>query len=96
MLYVWVNGCDPGRVIGCLALALYPTRDLLSSALLFFFWHVLCVIVPFFVLIFLFLFCFVFILSLVGAFSVDVPLIFFLSSRPRSTGLATTYITAYG
>ena len=33
---------------------------------------------------------------LVGAFSVDVPLIFFLSSRPRSTGLATTYITAYG
>ena len=26
---------------------------------------------------------------------VDVPLIFFLSSRPR-TGLATTYITGYG
>ena len=41
------------------------------------------------------LFCFVFMLSLELCTTVDVPLIFFLSSRAR-TGLATTYITGYG
>ena len=58
-----------------------------------FFWHVLCVTVPFF-LSFLSCFCFVFMLSLELCF-VDVPQMFFLPSRPR-TRLATTYITGYG
>ena len=68
-----------------------------------FFWHVVHVIIPlffsgmWFVLLFLSscCFCFVFVFVFVSMPSlelVDVPLIFLLSSRPR-TGLATTYIT---
>ena len=57
----------------------YPKLSLSSALLLFFFLHVLCVTVPFFFF---------------SCSRWDVPLIFFLSSRPR-TGLATTYITGY-
>ena len=74
----------------------YSKRSPSSALLLYFFLHVLCVIVPFFFVVFcfvLFLFCFH---ALVGALyywrcSSDI----FLPSRPR-TGLATTYITGYG
>ena len=87
MLCVWVHGCDPGRVSDCSRLALYQLS--LSSALSF---SGICFVLIVF-LSFLFLFCFVSMLSL--ELCVDVPLIFFLSGRPR-TGWATTFITRYG
>ena len=68
------------------------TKLSLSSALLlsFFLACALC-FCSFLFVVFVLFSC-----SRFGAWSfVDVPLIFFLSSRPR-TGLATTYITGYG
>ena len=70
------------------------TKLSLSSALLLYIFlaFALC-IVPFFLSC---LSCLCFVLFSCSRWSfVDVPLIFFLSSRPR-TGLATTYITEYG
>ena len=87
MLCVWVHGCDPGRVSDDPRLALYETL-FIECMFSIFFWHVLCVIVPFF-LSFLSCFCFVSMLSLeLCRCSSDL----FRSSRPR-TGLTTTYIT---
>ena len=64
MLYVWVHGCDPGRVSDGLRLALYQTLSIECPSSIFF-WHVYLVIVPFF---FLFLFCSLLcFLALVGA-----------------------------
>ena len=64
MPYVWVHGCDPGRVSDGSRLALYQNLSI-ERPFCIFFWHVLCVIVPFF-LSFLFLFCFC-LHALVGA-----------------------------
>ena len=47
MICVWVYGCDPGRVSDGSRLALYQTLSIERSCTIFF-WHVLCVIVPFF------------------------------------------------
>ena len=71
----------------------YTKLSLSSALLLFFFSHVLCLIVPFFLSP---LSCFCFVLFSCSRWSFeDVPLIFFLSSRP-CTGLATTFIPGYG
>ena len=89
MLSVWVHGCDPGRLSDGLRLALYQTLSIECPSSIFFFSGI-C-----FVLLFL-SFC-RFCLALFSCFRwsfVDVPLIYFLSNRPR-TGLATTYITGY-
>ena len=72
MLYVWVHGCDPGRVSDGSRLALYQTLSIECPSSIFF-WHLYFVIVHFF-LSFLFCFCCVFVV-LVRAF-VDAPLIF--------------------
>ena len=45
MLYVWVHGCDPGRVSDGSRLALYETLSIECPSI--FFWHVYFVIVPF-------------------------------------------------
>ena len=56
MLCAWVHGCDPGRVSDGSRLELNQNlstdTECPSST---FFWHVICVIVPFFLS---FLFCF--------------------------------------
>ena len=91
MLYVWVNGCDPGRISDGSRLASCQTFSIdCPSSIIF--WHVYFVIVPFF-LSFLFYFMFVFLflsLKLCRCSSHR-----FLSSRSR-TGLAITYITEDG
>ena len=46
MLYVWVHGCDPGRVSDGSRLALYQTLSIECPSSIFF-WHVYFVIVPF-------------------------------------------------
>ena len=46
MLCVWVHGCDPGRVSDGPRLA--PHQILSIECPSVFLWHVLCVIVPFF------------------------------------------------
>ena len=85
MLCVWVYGCDPGRLSDGSRLALYQTLSIECTSI--FFWHELCVIVPF---------IFIFFLFSCSCWSFeDVRVIFFLSGRPH-TGLATTYITGYG
>ena len=61
MLCVWVHGCDPGRESDGSRLALYQTLSIECPTPIFF-WHVLCVIVPFFLS---FLSFFVFVLMLV-------------------------------
>ena len=48
MLCVWVHDCDPGRLSDGSRLALYQTLSIECPSPIFFFWHVLCVIVPFF------------------------------------------------
>ena len=73
MLCVWVHGCDPGRVSDDSQLALYQTLSIECPSPIFF-WHVPCVIVPFF-LSFLSYFCFVLFSCSRWSF-VDVPLIF--------------------
>ena len=59
MLCVWVLVCDPGKVSDASRLALYQTL-LIECPSSIFFWHMLCVIVPFFLSI-LSCFCFVFV-----------------------------------
>ena len=84
-----------GEVIGWLAAGIIPNSLYRVPFSYLFFWHVLCVIVPLFLS---FLSCFCFVLFSCSRWSfvlIDVPLIFVLSSRPR-TGIATTYITGYG
>ena len=73
MLCVWVYGCDPGRVSNGSRLALYQTLSVECPSPIFF-WHVFCVIVPFF-LSFLSCFCFA-LFSCSRSSFVDVPLIF--------------------
>ena len=70
MLCVWVHGCDPGRLSGGSRLTLYQTLSIECHSPIFF-WHVLCVIVPFFLL---FLPCFV-LFSCSRRSFVDFPLI---------------------
>ena len=55
MLCVWVHGCDPGRVSDGSRLVLCHTLSIECPSPIFF-WHVLCVIVPFFLS---FLSCFI-------------------------------------
>ena len=98
MLCVWVHGCDPGRVLDDSRLALYQTLSIECPSYIFF-WHTLCVIVPF-VLSFLFCLFFVFVFVFVFVFMLSLELCrcssdLLLSNTPR-TGLATTYITGYG
>ena len=60
MLCVWVHGCDLERVSDGSRLALYQTLSIEYPSSIFF-WHVLCVIFPFFLsffVLFLFRFCF--------------------------------------
>ena len=72
-------------------LVVYQTLSIECLSYIFF-WHVLCVLVPFFWSFFLLFFVFVFMLSLqLCRSSSDI----FVSSRPR-TGLATAYITWHG
>ena len=73
MLCVWVHNCGPGRVSDGSRLALYHTLSIECPSPIFF-WHVLCVIVPFF-LSCLSCFCFVLFSSSRWSF-VDVPLLF--------------------
>ena len=63
MLRVWVHGCDPGRVSDDSRLVLYQTISI-ECPFPIFFWHVLRVIVPFFLSCFVFFFVFFFMLSL--------------------------------
>ena len=58
MLFVWLRGCDPGRVSDGSRLALYQTLSIEFPSLFFYLFMAcaLCVIVPFF-LSFLFCFC---------------------------------------
>ena len=82
MLCVWVqHGCDPGKVSDDSRLALYQNLSIECPSSISF-WHVLCVVVPFFLSFFvLFCFCFVVMLSLeLCRCSSDI----FLSSRPRT------------
>ena len=61
MPYVWVHGCDPGRVSDG---SDYTKLSFIECpSIMLFFWHVLCVIVSFY---FRFLLCLCF-HSLVGA-----------------------------
>ena len=62
----------------------YTKLSLSSFLLLYFFWHVVCVIILFFVLV-----------SMLSFGLCRCSSDFFLSSRPH-TGLATTFITGYG
>ena len=64
LLCAWVYGCDPGKVSDGSRLALIYQTLSIECPSFNFFWHVLCVFV-------LFRFH-----ALVGAFFVDVPLIF--------------------
>ena len=82
MLCVWVHGCDSGRVSDISRLALYQTLSIEYPSSVFF-WHVLCVIVPFFL-------SFFFMLSLILC---RCSSYIFLSSRLR-TGLAADVLSA--
>ena len=87
----WVHGCEPGRVSDGSRPALCQTLSLSNAARLSF--SDLCILLFLFLSLCRLCVC-VFLCSHWSL--VDVPLIFFLSSRPR-TGLATTcIITGYG
>ena len=76
MLCVWVHGCDQGRVSNGSRLALLCQTLSIECLSLLFFWHVLCVIVPF---LLSFLSCFCFVLFSCSRWSFvedDVPVIF--------------------
>ena len=90
MLCIWVQGCDPGRVSDGSRLALYHTLAIECPSSTFFWYCVFCY--RSFFLSFLFYFCGVLLSLKLRRGSFDL----FLFSRPRTTGLATTYITGYG
>ena len=93
---LWVHGYDPGRASDGSRLALYQTLSIECPSSIFF-WHMLCVTVPFFLsFCFCFVFYFVFMLSLELCTTVDVLLIFSCPADHVSDWQPLMHITGYG